>query len=92
MHQLARLALGGDKVVPAPRDVRFFVEPENARADGIAVMMVVEQPAVEAGVADSCLDRVEVHERNDTQLRGSAMHRCYEMVMTTLPRAWHCSR
>jgi hypothetical protein len=49
MHQLARLARGGHKVVPAPRDVRLFVQAENAPADGIAVMVVVKQPAVKAG-------------------------------------------
>jgi hypothetical protein len=52
MHQLARLALGGHKVVPAPRDVRLFVQAQNAPGDGVAVMMVVKQPAVKAGLAD----------------------------------------
>ena len=61
MHQLARLALGGNEVVPAARDVRVFVEPQNARGDGIAVMMIVEQPAVKAGFAQRGLNRVEIH-------------------------------
>ena len=57
MHQLARLARGGHKVVPAPRDVGLLVQAEDAPGDGVAVMMVVEEPAVEAGLADCRLNR-----------------------------------
>ena len=32
------------------------------RGDGVAVMVVVEEPAVEGGRAESGLDGVEVHE------------------------------
>ena len=61
MHQLARLARGRHKVVPAPRDHGVFVQTQNAPADGVAVMMIVKQPAVEAGLADCLLNRIKVH-------------------------------
>jgi hypothetical protein len=61
VHQLARLARGGNEVVPAARDVGLRVEAKNARGDGIAMVVVVEEPAVEGGVAESGLDCVEIH-------------------------------
>ena len=61
MHQLARLARRGNEVVPAARDVRLLVEAKDASADRIAMMMVVEEPAVVTGVAQSCLNRFQVH-------------------------------
>ena len=61
VHKLARLAGGGNEVVPAARDVGFGVEAKNAFRDGIAVMVVLKEPAVEAGVAEGCLDLVEIH-------------------------------
>ena len=61
VHQLARLARGGNEVVPAARDEGFRVEREDVRGDGIAVMVVVEEPAVERGVAEGGLDWVEIH-------------------------------
>ena len=51
VHQLARLARGGNEVVPAARDVGLGVEAEDALGDGIAVVVVVKEPAVERGVA-----------------------------------------
>ena len=71
MHQLARLAHYRHKVIPAARDVRLLVEAEDARGDGIAVMMVVKEPAVNAGLANGRLYCFEVHIRHDT--RGAAL-------------------
>jgi hypothetical protein len=59
MHQFARLACGRDVVVPAACDVGLGVEPEDAGGDGVAVMVVVKQPAVKAGLADCGLDCVD---------------------------------
>jgi hypothetical protein len=61
VDELARLALGGDEVVPAAGDVGLLVEAEDVRGDGVAVVVVVEEPAVEAGVAECGLNCVEVH-------------------------------
>ena len=86
MHQLARLARGGHKVVPAPRDVRFRVEAQNAPGDGVAMMVVVEEPAVEAGLAQRRLNRVKVHTRFYAQSGGwppagaSATESCSEAL------------
>ena len=61
VHQLARLARGGNEVVPAASDVGVLVEREDVLGDGIAVVVVVKEPAVERGVAKGGLDLVEVH-------------------------------
>src|ERR1017187_4596325 len=61
MNQLARLAGSGDEVIPAARDVRLLVEAEDMGGYGVAVMMVVEEPAVVAGLAEGGLNRFEVH-------------------------------
>ena len=53
--------VGGKEVVPAARDVRLLVEAQNALADRVAMMMVVKKPAVVAGLAQSCLNRFQVH-------------------------------
>jgi hypothetical protein len=37
------------------------VEAEDAFADGVTVMMVVEEPAIELGVAESGLYGVQLH-------------------------------
>ena len=57
MDEFARLACGGDEVVPAARDVRFGVQAQDVGGDGVAVMMIVKQPAVYGGLAESGLDR-----------------------------------
>ena len=61
VHQLARLAGRGHEVIPAPRDVQPFAQPEDAVRDGITMMMVVEEPAIEPGLTQSFLDRIELH-------------------------------
>lgn len=61
MHKPARFSLDGNVVVPAAGDVGVLVEAQDARGEGIAVMVVVKQPAVEAGLAESGLHSVEFH-------------------------------
>jgi hypothetical protein len=56
MDELARLACGGDEVVPAAGDVRLGIEAQDASGDGVAVMVVVKEPAVEAGFAQMRLE------------------------------------
>src|ERR1039458_3998220 len=67
MHQLARLARCGHKVVPAPRDMQLGVHAQNAPGDGVAVMMVVKEPAVKAGLLDGSLYCFKVHTGHDTR-------------------------
>jgi hypothetical protein len=62
VHELARLALGGNEVVPAAGDVGFFVEAQDVGGDGIAVVMIVKEPAVAAGFEERSLNRLEIHE------------------------------
>ena len=63
VYELARLAIAGDEVVPAARNVRLFVQPQDPGRNGIAVMVIVEEPAVVAGIAQRRLDRFQVHRR-----------------------------
>src|ERR1035437_9277019 len=61
MDKLARLTGGGDEVIPAAGDVGLLVEAEDVGGYGVAVMMVVKEPAVVAGLAEGGLNRFEVH-------------------------------
>jgi hypothetical protein len=51
----------GDEVKPAAGDVAVGREAEDAEAEWVAIVMVVEEPAVEVGVAQGGLDGFEVH-------------------------------
>src|SRR6185437_11657925 len=60
VDELAGLAVGGDEVVPAAGD-EGVGEAEDAVGDRVAVMVIVEEPAVEFLIADRRLEGVEVH-------------------------------
>ena len=57
VDELAGLALGRDEVEPAAGDEGVRVEAEDAVGDGVAVVVVVEEPAVEVLIAKRRLDR-----------------------------------
>ncbi len=48
MHQLARSPSAGNEVKPAAR-AHAAVQPQDASGNGIAMMKIVEEPAVQAG-------------------------------------------
>ena len=48
MHELARLTAGGNEVVPAASDVRVRVDAQDASGDGIAMVMILKEPAVDS--------------------------------------------
>ena len=67
MDELAGLARGGDVVVPAAGDVSLGIEAEDVRGDGIAMVVVVKEPAVNrgrvgGGRSEGGLDGFEIHE------------------------------
>ena len=66
VDELARFARGGDEVVPAARDVGLWVEAEDVSGDGVAMVVIVKQPAVEVGFAEGGLDGFEVHGGHDS--------------------------
>ncbi len=51
----------GDEVEPAAGDEGVFVEAEDAVGDRIAVVVVVEEPAIELVFADGELELIKVH-------------------------------
>ena len=61
VDQLARLAGRGHEVVPAARDVQALAQSEDAVCDGVAMVMIVEEPAIELGLSQRFLDRIELH-------------------------------
>lgn len=61
VSQSARLAVGGDEIEPAARDHGAGGEFEHAVGDGIAIMMVEEEPAVQGLLAQRGLNFREPH-------------------------------
>src|SRR5271157_2046656 len=64
MLHAARLARGGDEIVPAPRGDGGGGQAEHAVSQRVAEVMVEEQPAVEVLAADLFLDFLELHRAN----------------------------
>ena len=62
VDELLRLPMGGNQVVPAPCDVQTLGQAEDAVGQGIAAVVIIEEPAVQAGITEGGLDGLEVHE------------------------------
>ena len=60
VHQLARLALGGDEVEEPPAAGRLLVKAQDPPRQDVAAPEIVEQPAVETELAQARLNRVEI--------------------------------
>ncbi len=61
MHQLHRLAVGGNQIEPATGGETVGRQSQNAVGDGIAMMMVVKEPAFVVAVAQGSLNFGEIH-------------------------------
>ena len=61
--------MGGDEVIPAPGDEALWIKTEDPAGDGVAVVMVVEEPAIESSGGDGVLQGVEIHRENDNSGR-----------------------
>src|ERR1022692_3836435 len=70
MHQLDRLAFGGDQIKPATAGEAVGGQSQDAVGDGIAMMMVVKEPALVVAVAQGSLDVGEVHAGSIVNQRG----------------------
>ena len=72
MDHAARLAFGGDQVIPAARGRGAGGEAEHAVGEGVADVVVEEQPAVELLAAKFLLYRFEFHRGplQDTRVVG----------------------
>ena len=60
MDEFFRVALRRDEVVPAAGDVGGGVEAEDRVGEGIAMMMVIEEPAINFIFAEGLLDGEEI--------------------------------
>ncbi len=65
MDELLRLTVGGDEVIPAAGDESLGIKAEDAAGDGVAVVMVVEEPAIESSGGDGGLESGEIHRDDD---------------------------
>src|SRR5438034_7092451 len=63
VDQLDRLSACGDQVEPSPRNHQAIRQSKDAIGDGIAVMMIVKQPAVDIALAQGGLNSGKVHEQ-----------------------------
>ena len=96
MDELPGFAGGGDEVEPAPGDVEAFTEAEDAVGERVAVVVVVEEPAVQFLFAPrKALDLKPVddlppaRERNDLLRRSSQdAAECLLSVDRSHPRRW----
>ena len=61
VHQLHRFALGRDDVEPAAGDHHLLRQAEHVIGDGIAVMVIVEEPAIVVAVAQRSLNFGKIH-------------------------------
>jgi len=61
MHQTARLAVGRNHVVPAPRDMPQRTQPQNPVGQRVALVMIEEQPAVKLFAPQRFLYPWDVH-------------------------------
>src|SRR5580658_7962296 len=64
MHQLARLAFSRNEIKPAPGGHAVFSDPQNVRSDRIAMVMVVEKPAIDFVGAHLGLNGSDVRHRS----------------------------
>lgn len=71
VHKTPRLAARGNEVIPAARDVGLGVEAQYALPHWIAVVVIVEEPAIETGFAESGLHFIELHAGNHKGSGGS---------------------
>jgi hypothetical protein len=77
VDEFAGFAGGGDEVIPAAGDVHAGIQAEDAVGEGVAVVMVVEEPGVEVGVAERGLDGGDVHGENSRPVGGKSESRLF---------------
>ena len=61
MDEFAGIAVGRHEAEPAPGDEAVRVQAEHAVGDRSAVVMVVEEPAVDPGPPQRSLDSLDLH-------------------------------
>ncbi len=61
MHQLARFTIRTQKIIPAARGLQVVGKTQNAIGEGIAAMVVKEEPTVEVCLAERSLDQFKLH-------------------------------
>ena len=61
MHQLARFAIRGQKIIPAARGLQVVGKAKNAIGEWVAAMVIEEEPTVEVCGAERSLDQFNLH-------------------------------
>ncbi len=61
VNKFGRLAISRDQIEPTARHHEAGGQSENAVCDGIAMVMVVEEPGVDVALTQGLLDGFEVH-------------------------------
>src|SRR3984957_5870442 len=103
VHQFRRLSLCGNQIEPAARDHQTGRQTEHAISDGIAMVMVVEKPAVDVPFAQCSLDGGQVHGQTSIVNKAEAFERIAEATArqtppnytrqpTVRPRPFGCAR
>src|SRR5580693_9037973 len=75
VHQFHRLSLCGKQIEPAARDHQTGRQTEHAISDGIAMVMVVEKPAVDVPFAQCSVDGGQVHGQTSIVNKAEAFER-----------------
>lgn len=61
MHQPAGFTPSGNEVIPTPADVAWRFQTQQPVGKRVALVMVEQEPAVQAGPLDFALDGFKVH-------------------------------
>ena len=64
------VAFSWDEIVPAPGDRLRGFETENAVSDGVAAVVVEEEPSIQALLAEGRLNLSDAHETTLSRLKG----------------------
>src|SRR2546427_4952898 len=75
MHEFDRFPLGGYQVKPASRHHQALGYAEHAIGNGIAMMMVVEEPTVDVALVQRRLNGRQVHGQASIVNKGSEFGR-----------------
>src|SRR5437879_9995365 len=75
MYEFHRIALRRNQVKPAARNHQFRGQSQHAVGDGIAMMVVIEEPGVGVALAQRGLNGGEIHGQTSIVNKGEEFRR-----------------